>query len=46
MLLYICIGFAILGLIAYFRKPYDMRAAAGSWKPPIPGDPPDQGRKR
>ncbi|MFN0250209.1 MAG: hypothetical protein ACKV2T_25215 [Kofleriaceae bacterium] len=32
----VVIGFGVLGLIAFFRKPVDMRAAAGAWKTPIP----------
>jgi hypothetical protein len=36
ILLPVMAGFAILGLIAFFRKPVDMRAAAGAWRTPIP----------
>ena len=35
MLIPILIGFAVLGLIAYFRKPNDMRAEMGAWRTPI-----------
>ena len=38
LLIPIVIGFGVLGLIAFFRKPVDMRAAAGAWKTPIPTD--------
>jgi hypothetical protein len=36
ILIPVVIGFGVLGLIAFFRKPVDMRAAAGAWKTQIP----------
>lgn len=40
ILIPVIIGFGVLGLIAYFRKPTDIRGAMSAWKDPIPGDKP------